>query len=136
MKANRKIIFFLALFVPLAWLGCQKEDPLPEPTPVAGKGGHATLKVIPQFDGVDVDSCMIYIIYNSLDNVEIFDDSLAVKRIEDGRPFAEFKGLQPGDYYIYGKGWDIKRSLPVSGGIAQTIVEPYAYRTLELQVRN
>ncbi len=135
MKPSWKITLVLALFLPLAWMGCKEDENLPEPPPVGGKGGHATLRVIPRFDGVDVDSCMIYIIYNSLDNTEIFDDSVAVKRVEGSRPYGDFHSLHPGNYYIYGKGWDILRSVPVSGGIAHTIEEAESFRLLELAVR-
>lgn len=136
MKSSWKISLFLALVLPLAWIGCQeKGEDLPKPPPVGGVGGEATLRVIPRFDGVDVDSCMIYIIYNSLDNTEIFDDSLPVKRVEGSRPYAEFTRLNPGNYYLFGKGWDIQRSVPVWGGVAHTIEEAEAFRLLELDLR-
>lgn len=98
----------------------------PEPTvspTSAGKGGDATLQVTPIHDDILVDSCMVYIRYNSLvisaDGSDYNDSTWA--EIIDGQPVARFYYLKPGNYYIYAKGWDIIRSEKVQGGLPYTI---------------
>ena len=94
------------------------------PKPIAGKGGNAAFRVIPNNNGIDVDSCMVYIKYDAavvpIDGV--YDDSTKAKMV-DGTPIASFDGLLPGNYYVFGKGWDIIRSQHVEGGIPFIVLE-------------
>ena len=96
------------------------------PAPQGGKGGNATLKITPNHDGLIIDSCMVYIKYDAsvipFDNQ--FDDS-AKARIIDGKTYATFSGLKTGNYYIFGRGWDLVRSEKVSGGMPFIITEEH-----------
>lgn len=135
MKSVWSNCILLASVLSLSLLSCDKDDEVIEKRPpVAGKGGTATLRVIPQFNGADVDSCKIYIKYNTLDVQTVFDDSLSV-RYSDGRPTAVFYPLKSGNYFLYAKGWYIKNSLPVSGTLSHTITEKTATTTIEMPVK-
>ncbi len=117
MKAGIKfIIFFFA-----AWLttaeSCKKPS-APVPTG-GGKGGNATITVIPEHHGLYVDTCTIYIKYNSLDMPSngVYDDSV-VCVLTDTIPVAVFPGLKKGDYYIFGRGYHTLYVPPyVKGGL-------------------
>lgn len=96
------------------------------PAPQGGKGGNATLKITPNHDGLNIDSCMVYIKYDAsvipFDNM--FDDSTKARKI-DGVPVATFSGLKTGNYYIYGMGWDLVRSEKIRGGMPFIITEEH-----------
>ncbi len=100
---------------------------------VGGKGGKATLRVIPHHDGVDVDSCLIYIAYNTLDTTKNYDDSAYCLPV-NGRPTVIFSDLKPGNYYIAGKGWDLYKSVKVSGVRAISLQDSTTEYTVELPV--
>lgn len=109
-------------------IGCDKndDDSLQVATDdpiVAGKGGPATLYVIPQHNGFDIDSCRIYVKYNTstkpLNNV--YDDSADVEMV-NGRPTARFWYLNKGSYFIYGKGYNIWTSEVIMGGTPYKII--------------
>lgn len=118
---NRAIIFVLSTLVTIT--ACKKRQ---EPTPVAGKGGNATLNITPQHHGKNIDSCMIYIKYNTSDMPSSYDDS--VKCVpQSGKPVGTFTGLKAGNYYIYGKGWDPNISQKVIGGKPYTITTEQSY---------
>ena len=96
---------------------CRKEDQ-------AGKGGKAVLKITPRHHNKNIDSCTVYLKYNT-QNLPAdfrFDDS--AKCVPEGdKPVATFSGLKKGDYYIYGKGWDTTIAQEVVGGTPYTIKE-------------
>lgn len=100
----------------------------PEPTvspTSAGKGGDAVLQILPIHDNIKIDSCMVYVRYNSLVISETgsdYNDSAWVE-VVDGDPIARFYDLKPGNYYIFAKGWDIIRSEKVRGGLPYTITK-------------
>lgn len=103
---------------------CKKDDPIDPVSPAgtAGKGGNATLKVTPKHHGIVIDSCMVYIRYNTQDAATTYDDSTRVAT-ENGGSTATFSGLKTGNYYLYGKGWDNSISMEVIGGLPYTITE-------------
>lgn len=101
-----------------------------EAPPVGGKGGDAAIKVIPNHAGIDIDSCMIYIKYNSsvIAADGMYDDSTWAV-MENGRPVATFDSLKVGKYYLYGRGWDIIRSKKVRGGLFYNIEKDNNFTT-------
>ncbi|MEO6832462.1 MAG: hypothetical protein ABI169_09670 [Chitinophagaceae bacterium] len=116
--------YFAALFVisALSFAACKSKD---NPTPaIGGKGGNATLNVTPRHHGRQIDTCTIYIKYNSTDaptNGQ-YDDSLQCVLV-GGIPVASFTNLKKGNYYLYGFGWDPTLTPPqhVKGGYAYSI---------------
>lgn len=105
--------------------GCVRETEVkqPDPKPDAGKGGQTTLRVTPQHHLKNVDSCVIYVKYNTrtMPSNMIFDDSMVVAQ-QDGRPVANFQ-LKKGDYYFYGMGWDYDIAEVVTGGAPFTVID-------------
>lgn len=104
-------------------ISCEKkiDDSTPKKTTtVAGKGGDNTLLITPVHDSVNVDSCMVYIKYNTDVTPVTFDDSAKCKMVS-GKPVATFKELKQGQYFIWGKGWDLIRSQTVTGSVPYTI---------------
>jgi hypothetical protein len=121
MMKMKCALFFPAIATILFVAACKRDEPV-TPQPQAGKGGNATLKVIPKHHGNVVDSCTVYIKYNTQDAATNYDDS--VKCIPDnGISTATFSGLKTGNYYLYGKGWDEDISMEVIGGLPYTITE-------------
>jgi hypothetical protein len=51
----------------------------------------------------------------------MYDITQKVEKNIAGESYTIFKGLKPGDYYIYGLGWDPSISNNVKGGIPYTI---------------
>ena len=113
---NRKLIVLLILVC--VGLGCsKKDDPI---VYIGGKGGNGILKITPRHHGAQIDSCTVYIKYNSVDapSDAKYDDS-AVCVLAGGIPVATISGLKRGNYYLYGYGWDPSLSPPahVKGGL-------------------
>lgn len=101
--------------------GCKRDEPI-APGGNAGKGGNATLKVVPKHHGIVIDSCTVYIKYNTQDASATYDDS--VKCMPDnGVSTAIFSGLKTGNYYLYGNGWDDNINMGVIGGLPYIIKE-------------
>lgn len=112
-----KTTFFLFAIIVLATnFSCKKK-------PSAGLGGNAKLKIAAKHHGITIDSCTISIKFNSLDapNNGMYDLTQKVKKGIAGESFTIFEGLKPGDYYVYGLGWDSSISNNVKGGIPYTI---------------
>lgn len=121
----RQHIFCLMSIASLLFtISCNRKDK----DEVAGKGGNAILKITPQHHGQDIDSCKVYIKYNTLDAANSYDDSAWVIQVNE-RPVAMFSGLKKGNYYVFGKGWDPSIVQNVKGGIPYTITEE---KTLEI----
>ena len=114
-------LFFAVLLSSALLLSCntKEDDPVAE---LAGKGGNATLKVTPKHHSAEIDSCTIYIKYNSSDVAASYDDSAKVVQ-ENSSPVATFPSLKKGAYYLYGKGWDTSINEAVKGGLPYTITE-------------
>lgn len=97
------------------------------PKPVAGKGGGASLRITPNHDTLNIDSCMLYIKYDA--QVVPFDgkyDDSAKALMIQGTPVATFSGLKTGNYYLLAKGWDLVRSQKVRGGLPFIVLEENA----------
>ncbi|RYD59309.1 MAG: hypothetical protein EOP56_00135 [Sphingobacteriales bacterium] len=115
---------------------CDKDDPTPTPQEpiVAGKGGMTTLRIVPIHDSINIDSCTVYLKYNSLDMPSSFDDS--VYCTWDGTQYrALFPGLKRGNYFIYAKGWDVVRSQKTFGYLYHVITDTMVYHTIKLEQR-
>ena len=112
-----KTTFFLFAIIVLASIfSCKKK-------PSAGLGGNAKVKIAAKHHGITIDSCTISIKFNSLDAPSngMYDLTQKVSKGITGESFTIFEGLKPGDYYVYGLGWDPSISNNVKGGIPYTI---------------
>jgi len=121
-----KLLLFPAL---LALAACSKKDETLPPF---------TLQVTPKHHGRAIDSCMIYIKYNSVDPPAngVYDDSARCVPL-NGAPVATFRSVAHGNHYIYGYGWDPLLSPPkaVKGGYPYPDpVDGNAIQTVELAV--
>jgi hypothetical protein len=96
--------------------GCKKK-------PAAGLGGNANLKISAFHHTFPIDSCTVYIKFNSseapADNQ--FDLEQPLSKDGNGNSFTTFTGLKKGDYYLFARGWDPSISETVKGGIPYTI---------------
>lgn len=117
---NKYFKTILPVLFAASLVSCERKEP--EPVIVAGKGGNATLNVTPQHHGRNIDSCTIYIKYNTLDKPSnsTYDDSAKCMQV-NGKPVATFSGLKKGNYYLFGYGWDPQISLNVKGGAPKPI---------------
>lgn len=113
MKTN--LIILLLLIIATSF-SCKKK-------PKAGLGGNANLKITAQHHSSTIDSCTISIKFNSLDAPSdgIYDLTQKITKDIAGDSYTIFEGLKPGDYYVYGLGWDPSISNNVKGGIPYTI---------------
>jgi hypothetical protein len=111
-----KITTIIICFVLLSLASCKKK-------PSAGLGGNANLKIVVIHHAVELDSCKVYIKFNSSEAVSVseFDLSQSLQKDSAGKSYTIFKGLKKGDYYIYGEGWDPSIFNTVKGGIPFTI---------------
>ena len=103
---------------------------------IGGKGGSATVVAYPRHHGrtANLDSCMVYVKYNSLDAPAngVYDDSLLCIK-GDTLFSAAFSGLKNGNYYFYGTGYDYSISQRVKGGLPYTITQQIS-QNLDLPV--
>jgi hypothetical protein len=120
----KQVLYYSTVIALLSVLtvSCSRKDPDAEPEQVAGKGGNATLLVTPQHHGKNIDSCMIYIKYNTQDlPATSYDDSAWCVKQGD-KPVATFNNLKKGNYYLFGRGWDPNIAQRVQGGGPYKIV--------------
>ncbi len=112
-------ILLLATLGIIFCFSCNRKDKDPD---VGGIGGSATLKVTPKHHNKQIDSCKVYIKYNTLDAPAgaIYDDSAKCVLIS-GVPVATFSGLKNGPYYLYAFGYDPDVVQNVKGGTPYTI---------------
>lgn len=125
MKTSKFIKIATALILPIFMItSCQKKN-----EDIAGKGGGAVLKITPRHHNRAIDSCTVYLKYNTLDAPAPgtnYDE--AVKCVpENGKPVATFSNLKKGKYYIYGYGWDTEIEDTVMGGAPYTISAEQTY---------
>lgn len=131
---SRSLMLLAAII--LIGAGCKKikrtensvtvtEIPSGNPELEAGKGGSASFLLTPMHDGLYIDSCMMYVKYNSLviPFNGRFDDSAWAVKDKNGVPVGTFRNLKPGNYYVYGQGWDLIRSVKVRGGLPFRVPE-------------
>ena len=117
MQQHRWIWVLVAACSITLFAACKKD-------PKAGKGGNAVLKVTPRHHGKNIDSCTIFIKYNTQDLPADgkYDDSAQCVP-EGGKPVATFSNLNKGEYYLYGEGWDPNLPDTVVGGLPYIIKE-------------
>lgn len=108
----------------LLFFSCKKSE---SNESTAGKGGSATLKITPQHHTRNIDSCTIYVKYNTLDVAASYDDSV-ICVLENGRPVGTITQLKKGRYYLYGYGWDPLMATWVKGGLPFTIAADSTYQ--------
>ncbi len=92
----------------------------------AGKGGTAVISAVPRHHNETIDSCIVYIKYNTLDASTVYDDSTRAVKV-NGIPVATFTGLKNGNYYLYGEGWDPSIVKDVRGGLPVVVSEQKTY---------
>ncbi len=119
---NRFIIAILSLTFLLSSINCRKK----ESSSIAGKGGNAniTLDLIHHYTGRNIINGKVYIKYGAVElpSKLLFDDSVtAIEDSGDTAQIAVFVGLENGNYYFYGTGYDTSYHKPVHGGISYTI---------------
>lgn len=114
----KNISLFLLLSFALFIFSCKKKSS-------AGLGGNANLKVTAIHHAAVIDSCKVYIKFNSSEAVSLGEYELSewVKKDSLGNSYVLFKGLKKGEYYIYGEGYDPSILNTVKGGIPYTIEE-------------
>ena len=104
--------------------GCKKDD------------DTATLRVTPRHHGRQIDSCTVYIKYNTVNPPADgrYDDSAKCIPV-NGLPVATIGGLKKGNYYLYGYGWDPQLTPPkaVKGGQSYPVQEETT-QTVDLAV--
>jgi hypothetical protein len=117
--------FFRALaacaLLAVSFAACKSDD---DTQPVAGKGGPTSVRVTPRHHNIPIDSCIVYIKYNAQDKPagDVYDDSARAQGAGNGVPAqAAFPNLRPGNYYIFGRGYDPAGSYVVRGGTPFTI---------------
>lgn len=138
---SRYLILFAVVI--LAGVGCKKIQSTsntttttittPDGTTVVqppGKGGNAAIAVTPRHGSLNIDSCLVFIKYDAavVPKDGIYDDSVWAN-YSTGTPIATFKGLKPGNYYLFGRGWNLRASEKVRGGLPFIILEENATTT-------
>lgn len=90
----------------------------------AGKGGNATLRIVPKHHniGKNIINSKIYIKYNAQEASSSFDDSV-VCTLADTVYMGTFSGLKKGNYYLTGTGFDTSINQYVKGGLPYIIKE-------------
>lgn len=111
----KHLLLALALIPVLT--SCQKDDP----KFIGGKGGSTVLILSPKHHTRYIDSCTIYVKYNTKDAPSGgYDDSMVCSNF-GAKPTATFSNLKKGDYYLYGYGYDTLIHQNVKGGFGYSI---------------
>ncbi len=122
----------------LTLFACKDKTTSTTPTPyyTGGKGGGATMRVVMQNSGLNVDSGWVYVKYDASVTPagNKYDDSALVKKV-DGVPMAIFTELKVGNYFFMGRGWDIIRSQTGFGTRPFTIEKSAEYGTSYLYLQ-
>jgi hypothetical protein len=115
-----KTPFFITLIFLFALTACTRKAI----DNIAGKGGNATLRVVPKHHNVhkNIINAKVYIKYNAQDATTVFDDSADCIMV-NGVSTASFNGLKKGNYYLMSRGYDSSINQSVKGGIPYTIKE-------------
>lgn len=93
----------------------------------AGKGGNGTLRVMPRHHDKPITSCKIYVTYDATSSPDHYDDSVTCVSVNDTL-MAIFPGLNNGNYYLTGKGYDASGPYDVHGGISFKLEKQEAER--------
>jgi hypothetical protein len=110
----------------LSVMGCKKKSS-------AGLGGSANIKISAKHHAANIDSCTIYIKFNSSEapaNLSEYDLSQQLALDANNNSNTIFTGLKTGDYYIFAYGWDPAISANVKGGIPYTIKQETDLETI------
>lgn len=114
---KRYSILFSLVYILLFSISCKRKA-------TGGLGGNATLKVYAKHHNLSIDSCTIYIKFNSSELPANGEYDMEEKVVKVGNEsYATLNGLKKGYYYIYGYGWDPSISEYVKGGIPYRIKE-------------
>lgn len=129
-------LLFLAAISAIS-VGCDKDKEIVDPPPpvIAGKGGNNALRIVPVHNGYNIDSCFVYIKYNSLDMPSSFDDSIYCTLDNRNEYAGYFSGLQKGNYFLYARGWDVITSEKVEDYMYHVIAEDAVIHTIKMPVR-
>ena len=112
------LVSLSVLLIVFTVYGCRKKN-------TAGLGGNNELRVVARHHSTVLDSMMVYIKFNALDapnDISSYDISARVE-IKDGDTMAIFTGLQDGEYYVFGKGFDPSIARVVKGGFPIELCE-------------
>jgi hypothetical protein len=100
-----------------------------------GTGGKSTVQGKVKHHGLTIPGAMVYIKYDATDfpgaDISVYDASV---QASSSTGQYEFTDLLPGNYYIYGVGYDSTISEAVFGGTALKIKYSERKETLELNV--
>lgn len=114
----------IAVIAIVAMASCKKE----------GTGGEATVATIVSHHSKVIPMATVYVKYGTKDfpgdDVSKYDDS----KVCDKEGHVHFKGLQKGDYYFYGVGYDSSISAIVKGGVPLKITRKQRKEEIELGV--
>lgn len=117
---KKTFLFLLPLAAILASCGGDDGNKTVTPPIEAGKGGNAELRITPKHHQRTIDTCMVYIKYNTSEAPTSYDDSVQCT-MHSGDTVAVFSGLKTGKYYLYGRGYDKGIFQTVVGGAPYTI---------------
>lgn len=109
--------------------GCNKKD---EIIHTAGKGGKATVRVKPVNQIRLIDSCVVYVTYNS-NEAGTANDSV-VQRLNNNEAVATFPQLRFGNYYFDVHAWDAVAQKKLRGGIGYVVSPEDSSVNLEIVV--
>lgn len=114
---SKYIFLFSIVYVIFFSTSCKRKT-------TGGLGGNAILKIYPKHHNLSIDSCTVYIKFNSseLPTNGVYDMEEKVVKV-GSESYATLSGLKKGYYYIYGYGWDPSISENVKGGIPYRIKE-------------
>lgn len=112
----KTFLIAIACLLLLSNTGCKKK-------PSGGLGGQANLKINAFHHTAPIDSCMVYIKFNTSEapSDDQYDLNQAFTKDTDGNSYTVISGLKKGDYYLFARGWDPSISQTVKGGIPYTI---------------
>ena len=125
----KHLYLFSAAMLLLA-AGCNKKD---EIIHTAGKGGKATVRVKPINQIRIIDSCVVYVTYNS-NEAGIANDSV-VQRLNNNEAIATFPQLRFGNYYFDVHAWDAVAQKTLRGGIGCVVAPEDSSLNLEIVVQ-
>lgn len=125
----KNVLLFATAFT-LLFTACKKDD---EIIRTAGKGGKATVRVKPVNDVRIVDSCVVYVTYNSKET-GVPDDSV-VQRLNNNEAIATFPQLRFGHYYFDVYAWDATAQRTLRGGRSYEVSPEDSSVNLEVAVQ-
>jgi len=124
----KRFLSVFALFIIVA-VGCKKDD---EIIATAGKGGKAIVRVKPLYNNQGIDSCVVYVSYNT--NEPGLPNDSAVQRLNNTEAIGTFPGLRYGHYYFQVLGYDTMAKVRLRGGMAYEVSAEDSSVNLEVPV--